>query len=146
MRQAVLNKLSKMRRFIDEMRGVTLIEIIIVLVILGIAVIPLSRLAVKNVNSGGKYATMSRAMFHAEEVMEMVIADYAAEDGSRGYDWVLTNWSGQSSPSPPPGLTGSVSISAENTVKGVTYVEVLVTVTGSDIPDVTLTTLLVDNN
>ncbi len=141
----MLGILSRIRRRIENERGVSLIEIILVMVVLGIAVFPLAQLAVMNTNSGGKYVTMTRAIYHAEELMEQIIADYAAVDAGRGYDWVITNWSGQASPNPPAGFTGMVSISAEDSLNGVAYVVVQAKVSGTDIPDVTLATWLVDN-
>ena len=124
----------------------SLIEVVIILVILGITVVPLSRLAINNQKSGGRFATMNRAVFHAEETMEQIIADYMATDASRGYDWVIANWSGQSTPSPPVGITGSVSISAEDSLNGVKYVVVQTTVGGTDINSITLTTWLVSDH
>ena len=124
----------------------SLIEVVIILVILGITVGPLSRLAINNQKSGGRFATMNRSVFHAEETMEQIIADYMATDASRGYDWVIANWSGQSTPSPPAGITGSVSISAEDSLNGVKYVVVQTTVGGTDINSITLTTWLVSDH
>lgn len=133
------------RKIINE-KGATLIEIVILLLILAISVIPLSRLVMKNLNSGGRFSTMSRAILHAEESMEQIIADYAANTAGMGYDWVISNWTGRSTPNPPAGLTGNVTISAEDTLKGVPYVVVKTTVRGTDIPDVILATWLIDIN
>ena len=133
-------------RKIRNEKGATLIEIVILLLILAISVIPLSRLVMRNLNSGGRFSTMSRAILHAEESMEQIIADYAANTAGMGYDWVISNWAGQSTPNPPAGLTGNVTISAEDTLKGVPYVVVETTVRGTDIPDVILTTWLIDIN
>ena len=127
-------------------KGATLIEIVILLLIFAISVIPLSRLVMRNLNSGGRYSTMSRAILHAEESMEQIIADYAANTVGMGYNWVIANWSGSSTPNPPAGLTGNVTISAEDTLKGVPYVVVETTVRGTDIPDVVLTTWLINTN
>lgn len=142
----LLDRLNKIFHKILTERGVSLVEVIIVMVVLGITIVPLGRLAVLNLKSGGQYATMTRAIYHAEELMEQVIADYAAEEAGRGYDWVVAHWAGQTSPNPPAGLTGSVSISAEDSLNGVKYVVVQATVSGTDIPDVALTTWLVNND
>ena len=130
------------RRVGDE-RGVSLVEVVVMLVILGIVLVPLSRLTVKNLTFGGEYVTMTKAIYYAQECMEEVIADYAAEEDGRGYDWVVANWSG-STDVPVSGLSRSVAISAADTLNGVTYVVVQVTVSGADIPNVTLTTWLVE--
>ena len=134
---------SWIERFRDE-RGMSLIEIVIILVILGIAVIPLSRLSVQNLRSGGQTATMSKAIAYAQERMEQIVADYAAKDGGRGYDWVRSYWAGFSD-APATGFSRSVSISGEQTLQGVDYVSVQVSVTGPEINDVVLTTWLVED-
>ena len=141
----MLSIVSRIRRKMEVERGFSLVEIVLVIVVLGMTVFPLARLAVVNTNSGGRYVMMTRAIFYAEEIMEQIIADYAAEDAGRGYDWVRTNWPGTTS-NPPAGLTGSVAISSETTLNGVDYVVVQVTVSGTDIPDVVLTSWLVDNS
>ena len=126
-------------------KGATLVEVVLILVILGISVIPLSRLAIGNMTSGGKNTMVSRAIFYAEELMEQVIADYAAVNAGRGYDWVVANWAGQSGTNPPTGLSGLVTISPEDTLNGVAYVVVQTSITGGDIPTITLETWLVSN-
>jgi len=142
----MLGKRCRLKSIYQDERGMSLIEVVIILVILGITVVPLSRLAVNNQKSGGRFATMNRALFHAEEAMEQIVADYMATDASRGYDWVIANWSGQSTPEPPAGITGSVSISAEDSLNGVKYVVVQTTVGGTDINSITLTTWLVSDH
>ncbi len=125
--------------------GASLIEMIIVIVIIGISVVPISRLAVTNLINGGRSAITTRALYFGEEVMERIIADYNAphrdpgENG--GYTNVRANWPGSVSGA-PTGLTGFVTISREHTRNSVKYVEVTVTVSGPDISDVTLTAWL----
>jgi hypothetical protein len=91
---------------------------------------------------GGRYATMTRAIHYAQETMEQIISDYAAEAAGRGYDWVRSNWDAASD-TPAAGFSRSVSISSEQEVNDVGYVVVQVTVTGQDIDPVVLTTWLV---
>ena len=122
-----------------------MIEIVNILLVLGIAMVPLSRLAVGNLNSIGQANAMTRAVLFAQERMEQIIADYAAKDDGRGYDWVIANWSGDAD-TPQTGFSRSVLISGEYTWNGVTYVVVQVSVGGTDISDVVLTTWLVDNS
>lgn len=138
----MLDRLSKIYRRVRDERGVSLVEVVLIMVILGITVVPLSRLSVANLKSSGRYATITKAAYYAEEVMEQIIADYAAEDAGRGYDWVVANWPG-SAPNPPTGFSGNVSISAEDTLNNVIYVVAQVAVSGSEIPDLVLTTWLV---
>jgi len=129
---------------LKEEKGLSLIEIIIIIVIMGIAMLPLSRLAIQNIKTGGQHATITRAMYYAQDVMEQVIADYAATDGGRGYSWVLANWDNQSPAGPPAGLSGLVTIGAPDTLDGVVYAAVQVTVSGTDISDVQLATWIVE--
>lgn len=141
----MLNRFYKKRSKVWDESGLSLIEIVIILVILSIVIVPLGRLSVRNMTSGGMYATMTKAISYAQEWVEQIIADYAADDAGRGYDWVRTNWSG-SSDTPDTGLSRSVAISGQGTLNGVTYVVVTVTVSGTGINNVVLTTWLVDNS
>ena len=140
------HKLLKKRQIVQKEGGSTLLEIVILVLVVSIAIFPLSRLAVKNLKSFGGFATIGKAIFHAEAAMEEVIADYAATGTGRGYDWVRSYWSGHSTSDPPPGVTGIVSISQEFSLDSVDYVIVQVTVSGTDIPDVSLSTWLTNNN
>lgn len=124
--------------------GFTLLEIVIYLVLIGTALVPLTRLSIANMENGAQFAAITEAQFYIEEIMENLVADYEADDAGRGYDWVRTNWPGSVSTSSPSGFTGSVSISAEQTLNGVTYCEVTVTVSGSTIPNMNLSTWIVD--
>ena len=135
----------KITNSVRNERGFSLVEVIIILVIIGIAAIPLSRLSVRNMVFSGRYATMTKAISYAQERLEQVIADYAASSAGRGYDWVRSNWAG-SSDTPLTGFTRSVSISSQQTLNGVTYVVVTVSVSAPDINNVVLTTWLVDND
>ena len=137
--------IRRVKRAVRPERGVSLIEIVLIIVIIGIAAVPLSRLSIVNQTTSGKYGSTTKAIFYAEEVMEQLISDYAAVDAGRGYDWVNINWPG-STPIPPSGLSGNVTISAEDTLNGVPFVIVQLTVSGTDITDVTLETWLVDND
>jgi Tfp pilus assembly protein PilV len=126
------------RRYVSE-KGFSLVEVIVIVLLLGISVLPLSRLAISNLDSGRTYNLIMKGTFYAQEIMERLIADYMAN--SRGYNWVIANWPGTVSGS-PEGYTGTVSISAPSTVNGVTYVTVTVTVSANGMPNITLSTLL----
>lgn len=145
----MLGRWRKIGRKVRDKKGFTLVEIVIVLIVVGITVVPLSRLSVKNLVSGGRYAIMTRAIFYAEGVMEHILADYNSPDTDPGdvggYDNVQTNWYGPA-PDCPAEFSGYVDISVENTLNGVNYVVVTVTVSGAEISDVTLTTWIVDTN
>lgn len=133
------------RRLIEDQSGFSLVEIIIVLIILGVSLVPISQVSIQNAYYGGRFVTMTRALYFAQEIMENVIADYNSTDGTiGGYTNVRSNWPGTVSGA-PTGLTGTVSISAEYALSGINCVNVLVRVSGTDIPNVDLTTLLVEN-
>lgn len=125
--------------------GVSLVEVVLIMVILGIAVTPLSRLAIMNLKSGGRYSTMTRSISYAQNTMEEIISDYAAEDAGRGYNWVQANWNGRNKV-PESGFITSVAISGEDSLNQVFYVKVDVTVTAPDIDNVVLTTWLISTS
>ena len=129
----MLKKVRKIGFKLSGERGMSLIEVIIIIVILGIALLPLSRLSVGNLTSGTKYLTATKATCYAEEIMENIIADYKSDDPSiGGYNNVRNNWSGTvTNPAPPTGMSGKVTISAESTFNSVKYVVVTVTVRAS---------------
>jgi len=146
--EEVVKMLKKVRKIgfkLSGEKGMSLIEIIIIIVILGIALLPLTRLSVGNVKSGTQYLTATKATCYAEEIMENIIADYKSDDPTvGGYSNVINNWGGVvTNPAPPAGMSGRVSISPETTFNGVRYSVVTVTVTANGIQDVNLTTWLV---
>ena len=126
--------------------GFSLVEIVIIMLVLGIALVPLTRVSITNLTNGGRFAMETKALVYAQGVVETIIADYMAMDEGRGYDWVIANWSGASTPNPPTGLVGSVAISAEDSLNQVPYVVVQTTVAADDIPNVVLSTWLVKND
>ena len=141
----MLKSQRTIRKLIRSEKGASFIEIILIIVILGITMLPLSRLAMNNIISTGNHSTMTRAMYYAQEVMEQVIADYAATDGGRGYTWVMANWDNQSASGPPAGLSSLVTIGTPDTLDGITYAPLNVTVSGSDIENIQLSTWLIEN-
>ncbi len=138
----MLNKLIK--KILHE-KGVSLVEVILILVIVSIAIWPLTRLTISNVKAGGRYSYMTRAISYAQNTLEEIIADYAAEAAGRGYTWVQSNWDGATS-APAVGFTTNVTVSSEDSLSGVWYVEVDVSVSGPDIDNITLSTWLINPN
>lgn len=141
----MLQRMKKINISFSDEKGMSLIEVIIIIVIMGIAILPLSRLSIGNVDSGSKYLTATKATSYAEEIMENIIADYKSLDPTiGGYSNVINKWQGTvTNPAPPTGLSGSVSISPEASLNGVNYVVVTVSVRASGIQNVNLTTWLV---
>ena len=68
----------------------SLVEVILLIVIIGIVAYPLSQLSVVNLRSEAKYTAIERAAFDARCIMEQVLSDYGTT--ARGYNWVRTNW------------------------------------------------------
>ncbi len=106
--------------------GMSLVEVILVIVLIGIVALPISRLSVTNTKSLGKYAKITQAVYDLESISERIWADYKA----RGYGWVRNNWQ-RSGTTPSENFSYSVQISSPQTRDGVTYVVVTVTVTGN---------------
>jgi prepilin-type N-terminal cleavage/methylation domain-containing protein len=123
--------------------GFSLVEVIMAIVIMGIAVVPISRLAILNLTSGARYTTMTKALFYAQSGMEQLFSDYGAKNDGRGYAWVRSNWPGTSTPA--TGFTRTVTISAQQTLNSVNYVVVHVQISSAGIPTVDLSTWLIQN-
>lgn len=123
--------------------GFSLMEVVIIILIIGVAMIPLSRATISNLQMGGKQSLTTQSMFYAKERMEEIVADCAADDAGRGYSWTISNWDGDSD-TPAAGFTRSVDISSESTIDSVDYVVATVTVSYSGIEDVTIGSWLVE--
>ncbi|OVE79244.1 hypothetical protein BVY01_03035 [bacterium I07] len=135
-------KIEKRIHRLSNSHGFSYIEVIVGLVILCLAIVPLSRLTKLSNKTSGMTTDLHQGVTHAEEVIELIISDWGATNEGRGYDWVITNWSGQPTPNPPSGLSGLVTLSSEIILNGVTYVEVTVTVSGVAQSDIYVKTLL----
>ena len=114
--------------------GLSLIEIILLIVMLGIAVPPLANLMKTNLVASGRISNVPKTAFYAQQRMEQVIADYT----SQGYSYITTN--GRYGPQVLGGVTTSVSV-ATGTWSGIQYARITVT---ADVPNlartITLTT------
>jgi Tfp pilus assembly protein PilV len=132
----VLNMLIKQLKQLKREEGLSLIEVVIIILVLSISVVPLSRLSITNMTYSARYAETVQAVFSAEGTMEEV----AAVAQGQGYDMVT---SGYSYTFPIPDfMTRSVSV-YEDSSEGVVYKEVTVSVSGPNSGDVILTTLVV---
>jgi len=127
-------KTRKRQAWMASQSGMSIVEVIIVLVLIGVVVLPLSRLSVTNSRSVGRYARMTQAVYDAQNIAEQIWADYKASGAGRGYTWVRNNWSNKSGTISYSNNTYSVQISSPQTSNGVTYVVVTVSVTGSGLP------------
>jgi len=119
--------------------GFSLVEIIVVIVVLGIAVFPLSRLLRINLVSSTKAERIARAAFLAQEKMEEIIGDY--NYSGRGYAYVtdVYNYPDED----VGGFTRSVDVDTTGNLNGITCAEITVTVNSVETGDVTLKVWLV---
>jgi Tfp pilus assembly protein PilV len=141
----LLKSLKKHLRRCSDEQGVSLIEVIAMVLILSIAVVPLSRLSMSNLDAGRTYSNMVKGTFYAEKVMEHIMADYIAGiSNGKGYGYIRNDWPG-AAPDPPTGYTGTVSVSSEDSINNVVYSLVQVTVSCDNMPDIVLSTWVVDN-
>ena len=119
--------------------GFTLIEVVLILVIVGVAILPLSLLfAQASIRSGeARDATVSAQLAQAK--MEEIAADKSSP--ARGFDYLdLANYPPENPVASFPRFRRSVLVSADSTFDGVRFRAVSVTVSTSTIPPVTLTT------
>ena len=120
-------------------RGFTLVEVVLVLVIAGIALLPLSMLfANTSIRSGdARAATMAAQL--AQSKMEEIAADKSSP--ARGFDFLVGRNYLPEDPVPAfPGFRRSVTIAPDSTYDGVRFRAVSVTVVAGKLPPVTLTT------
>lgn len=111
-------------------RGFSLIEIILVMVIIGLVVVPMSRLSKANVAGLGQYTLMTMAEYELQDVMEDIMMNYTNKGpGTSGYNWVKTNWAGKSGTTDSGKFNYSVAMAAEQVINGVTVTKITVTLT-----------------
>jgi type II secretory pathway pseudopilin PulG len=136
----MLHYISKYAAFCRE-EGLTLVEMVMVIVVLGIAIPSLMSLVGKSVESSIDSENLSKAVFFAQQKIEQIKADKA--NASRGYDYVTTN--GQyGSDTPAAGFSRSVLVTTGSSHNGVAYALVAVTVSHEGMQPITLKTWLVD--
>ena len=124
-----INKIRKILKRARSENGMSLVEVVIMIVVLSISIGPLSRLATMNLKGGSDAADITKAVMYARGVMEQVVADYRSNDVNvGGFDNVLVNWDGVAAQSPPAGVSGTVSVSGVDSVMGIATATVQVSV------------------
>jgi len=113
--------------------GFSLIEVVVMVVLLGVVVVPLTQLSVTNVRSVGKYAVTTKAIYDAQSIMEAVLADYG--NASRGYSYIRTNYNNVVKATNSGLFTARVTLSAETVLDGITYTTVTVSLSGGGLPE-----------
>lgn len=123
-------------------RGYTLIEVILIVVVLGIAIPSMMQLISSVLVDSHQSEIVSQATIYAQEKLETILADKANPD--RGYAWIITPGN-YPDDVPASGFTRSVSVETTGmSQNGIPYALVRVTVSHATIPDLTITTWLTD--
>jgi Tfp pilus assembly protein PilV len=119
--------------------GFTLPEVILIIVIAGVALLPLSMLfANTSIRSGDAHAASVAAQL-AEAKMEEIAAD--KNSPSRGFSYLIaSNYAAENPVAAFPGYGRSVAFAPDSVYDGVAFRTVSVTVTAPNIPPVTVTT------
>lgn len=122
--------------------GFSLIELVLVILVLGLALLPLlTQMVQTNVSSVDGQAA-STAAFLSRERIEQVLADRNAP--AIGFA-AITNgrYPAESPVNGFPGFTRATSVSADSSYGGLTFRAVTVTVSSARIPPVALTTWVI---
>ena len=119
--------------------GFTLIEVVLIIVIAGVAILPLSMLFANASIRSGDARDAAVAVELAQAKMEEIAADTSSP--SRGFDYLArANYPPEHPVTAFPRFRRSVSVSADSTFDGVHFRAVSVTVGTTSIPPITLTT------
>jgi prepilin-type N-terminal cleavage/methylation domain-containing protein len=119
--------------------GFTLIEVVLVIVIAGIALLPLSMLfANTSIRSGdARNATVAAQL--AQSKMEEIAADKSSP--ARGFDYLAgANYLPEDPVPAFPGYRRTVAVAPDSTFDAIRFRAVTVTVAGGKLPPVSLTT------
>ena len=123
--------------------GFTLVEVVIIIVIAGIAILPLAMLFATTSIRSSDARSASVAAQLAQAKLEEITAD--RNSSTRGFTYVTAGNYPAETPIPAFGaFQRSVTVAPDSTYDGVTFRTVGVTVTTSGIPPVTLTTWFVN--
>ena len=133
-----------MKQLIQKEHGFTLLEIILVIVVIGIAIPPVLSLFTQNLTDSIESEVYTKANLHAMERMDEILGDKRAVDDGYGWSYILQ--SGQyPNDTPESGYTRSVSIDTTgNSFGGVTYALIQVIVSHANINNVVLTSWATD--
>lgn len=127
-----------MKQLIQKEHGFTLLEIILVIVVIGIAIPPVLSLFTQNLTDSIESEVYTKANLHAMERMDEILGDKRAVDDGYGWSYILQ--SGQyPNDTPETGYTRSVSIDTTgNSFGSITYALIQVTVSHANINDLVL--------
>ena len=116
--------------------------------IMGITLIPLTSLSISNIRNSGRQAEWTRGVMYAEECIEYVWSFYGnSATVGRGYQGIIDgnmNFSEGLPANLESGYSRSYAVSATQTLDGVDYINVTVTVTCPTAGSIQMTALLTD--
>jgi Tfp pilus assembly protein PilV len=119
--------------------GFTLIEVVLIIVIAGIAVLPLSMLFANASIHSSDARNASVAAQLAQARMEEIAADKSSP--ARGFSYIAAaNYPAETPIGAFPRYSRTVTVAPDSVYDGVTFRTVTVTVTCANIPPVTVTT------
>jgi len=125
-------------------RGDSLVEIILVIVLLGIAIPPVLHIFSYNVSNSVDSEQYTKAVFFAEEKMEEILAAKREYQGS-GYNNMIYHYLGQTEDVPEEGYTRTVRVDTTGkSWNGIPYAEIRVVVHSPQIDSVALTAWVTD--
>lgn len=124
--------------------GESLVEIVLVIVLLGIAIPPLLHIFSYNVTNSVDSEYYTKAVCYAEEKMEEVLGVKRA-NGSNGYNTLVLNYEGEIQDVPEQGFTRIVRVdTTQKRWNGIPYAEIQVVVRHAQIDSVSLTAWVTD--
>jgi Tfp pilus assembly protein PilV len=112
-------------------RGMSLVEVILIILVLGVVLIPMTRLSRVNQNNLAVFSTTEKAQYDIQSVMERMMSDYKAAPTK--YDSVKTAWQNRTGTTNSGIFNYSVSFSADQVQNGITYSVATVKVSGGDL-------------
>ncbi|MBN2201353.1 prepilin-type N-terminal cleavage/methylation domain-containing protein [bacterium] len=114
------------RPMANSERGMSLMEVIIAIVLIGIVSLPLLQLAKANLKSVAAFSQIEKAQFDLKSQMEQVLASYRA----LGYDAIKVGWEDKTGKTVSGSFNYHVQFGPDQVINGITCSTVTVTLTG----------------
>lgn len=138
-----------LNRFNNE-SGFSLIELVIMVMILGITLIPLTSLSINNIRTSGHQIELTRGVMYAEEGMEQVWAFYGDSRAgvNKGYQGIIDGYLSDSfadlNSNLETGYSRTFTVSSVQTLDDVDYINVTVRVVCPTAGTIEMTAMLTD--
>ncbi|NQT26114.1 type II secretion system protein [candidate division KSB1 bacterium] len=135
-------------RLRSEESGFTLVELVIMVMILGVTLIPLTSLSISNIRTSGKQIELTRGVMYTEEAIEYVWSFYGNTNLNKGFNGIIDGYldfagSGLNDDL-ETGYSRTYSVSATQTLDGVDFIDVTVTVNCPNAGTIQMTARLTD--